>query len=228
MDSLVNVITIDGPVAAGKTVVGRKVARRLGYRYLDTGIMYRAVTWLAHRRGISMEDAAGLGQLARDNPVRLQGEDSDRVMIGGHELGPELRDPEVDRLVSLVARVSQVRRELVRQQRALAAEGNMVMVGRDIGTVVLPDADLKIFMLASPEERSRRRHRDLLGQGHQVDYAQVLQETRRRDAIDSQREDSPLQPAADAHSVKTDGRTAEQVVELILGLFDQGPGASGP
>jgi cytidylate kinase len=149
------------------------------------------------------------------------------VTIGGYELGPELRDPEVDQLVSLVARVPEVRRALVQRQRELAARGNLVMVGRDIGTVVLPDAEAKFFMLASAEERSRRRHRDLLQQGHQVEYDQVLRETRRRDELDSQREDSPLRPAPGAHAVETEGRTEEQVVELILALLSQGSGVSG-
>ena len=227
MTALVNVIAIDGPVAAGKTVVGRELSRRLGYRYLDTGVMYRAVTWLARQLGVSMEAAADLGRLARENPVELLGPDSDRVTIGGYELGPELRDPEVDQLVSLVARVPEVRRALVQRQRELAARGNLVMVGRDIGTVVLPDAEAKFFMLASAEERSRRRHRDLLQQGHQVEYDQVLRETRRRDELDSQREDSPLRPAPGAHAVETEGRTEAQVVELILALLSQGSGVSG-
>lgn len=226
MASLVNVIAIDGPVAAGKTVVGRALARRLGCKYLDTGVMYRAVTWLANKQGLAMDDAAGLGRLARDNPPRLKGEEGDRVIIGGHELGPQLRDPAVDRLVSLVAQVSEVRRELVQQQRDLAAEGNIVMVGRDIGTVVLPDAEFKIFMSASAEERSRRRHQDLVGQGHPVDYDQVLRETRRRDEIDSQREDSPLRPAPGAYTVETEGRTAEQVVDLLLELVNGCSGVS--
>ena len=116
---------------------------------------------------------------------------------------------------------------LVRQQRDLAARGNMVMVGRDIGTVVLPDAELKVFMNASAEERSRRRHQDLLRQGHQVDYQQVLMETRRRDQIDSQREDSPLRPAPGAQTVETEGRTIEQVVNLILELVHPSSGVSG-
>jgi cytidylate kinase len=227
LTALVNVIAIDGPVAAGKTVVGRELSRRLGYRYLDTGVMYRAVTWLARRLCVSMEAAADLGRLARENPVELLGPDSDRVTIGGYELGPELRDPEVDQLVSLVARVPEVRRALVQRQRELSARGNLVMVGRDIGTVVLPDAEAKFFMLASAEERSRRRHRDLLQQGHQVEYDQVLRETRRRDELDSQREDSPLRPAPGAHAVETEGRTEEQVVELILALLSQGSGVSG-
>ena len=212
----VSVIAIDGPVAAGKTVVGRKLARHLRFRYLDTGVMYRAITWLSLQREIPVEDEEALGQLARDNPIRLQGQDSDQVLIGGARVGPELRDPSVDRHVSLVSRISQVRRALVQQQRSLAKEGKIVLVGRDIGTVVLPGADLKIFVTASLEERARRRWRDQLAQTTETDYQQVLEETRARDELDSHRADSPLKPAEDAWQVSTEGLSVDQVVNLIL------------
>lgn len=210
------VVAIDGPVASGKTAVGRELARRLGFRCLDTGVMYRAITWLALRHSISTTDEAALGELAGHTVIQLEGPEGDRVLIDDQEVGPELRDPEVDRHVSLVSRVSEVRRALVRQQRALAAEGKIVMLGRDIGTVVLPNADLKVFMTASPEERSRRRWRDLDQQGYSVDFCQVLQETRARDEIDSHRADSPLVPAQDAFLVDTTDNDISQVVDLIL------------
>ncbi len=216
MTGRVSVIAIDGPVAAGKTVVGRKLARQLGFRYLDTGVMYRAITWLSLQREIPVEDEEALGRLARDNPIHLQGQDSDRVSIGGARVGPELRDPSVDRHVSLVAQVSQVRRALVQQQRSLAKEGKIVLVGRDIGTVVLPGADLKIFVTASLEERSRRRWRDQLALRTETNYQQVLEETRARDELDSHRADSPLKPAEDAWQVSTEGLSVDQVVNLIL------------
>ena len=212
----VSVIAIDGPVAAGKTVVGRKLAQQLGFRYLDTGVMYRAITWLSLQREIPAEDEEALGQLARDNPIRLQGQDSDKVLIGGAQVGPELRDPSVDRRVSLVSQVSQVRRALVQQQRALAKEGKIVLVGRDIGTVVLPGADLKIFVTASLEERARRRWRDQLAQRTETNYQQVLEETRSRDELDSHRADSPLKPAEDAWQMSTEDLSVDQVVNLIL------------
>ena len=223
------VIAVDGPVAAGKTSVGRELARRLGYKFLDTGIMYRAVTWLALKRQVPMEDEAALGELARRSSIQPRGRDSDRVLVGELvddlvsepvdevELGEkELRDPQVDRHVSLVSRVSEVRRAMVRQQRELAAAGEMVMVGRDIGTVVLPDAGLKVFISASVEERARRRCRELLGQGHSVALAQVFREMQARDQIDSNRADSPLLPAEDALQMDTDGRSIDEVVDLIL------------
>ena len=209
-------IAIDGPVAAGKTTVGRELARRLGLNYLDTGVMYRAITWLALRRKVSIADEAGLGRLAQESTIRLAGQDSSTVLVSGERVGPELWDPKVVRNVSQVARVPEVRRALVEQQRALAVEGPMVMVGRDIGTVVLPDADLKLFITASVEVRARRRWLELRDQGQDPDFDQVLEETRERDRIDFQRADSPLIPADDAVLVETDDLTAEQVTDLII------------
>ena len=212
----VNVIALDGPVASGKTVVGRELARRLAFRYLDTGVMYRAITWLALRCATPLADEEGLGNLAHRNPVRPGGPEGDQVWVGKHQLGTELRDARVERQVSLVAMVPQVRRVLVQQQRSLAREGNIVMVGRDIGTVVLPHADLKVFLSASPEQRAHRRWRDLLERAQDVDFQQVLRETRERDELDTHRADSPLRPADDALTLDTGQLTVEQVVEKIL------------
>ena len=217
------VIAVDGPVAAGKTSVGRELARRLGYKFLDTGIMYRAVTWLALRRQVPMEDEGALEELTHSSSILPQGRDSDRVLVGEVELGEkELRAPQVDQHVSLVSQVSGVRRAMVRQQRELAAAGEMVMVGRDIGTVVLPGAELKVFMSASVQERAKRRWRDLLGQGHDVTFAQVLREIQARDQIDSHRADSPLLPAEGAFQMDTDGRSIDEVVNLILAQICRG------
>ncbi len=216
MGEVTQVIAIDGPVAAGKTTVGRELARKLDLDYLDTGVMYRAITWLALRRKVSIADEAGLGRLAQESPIRLAGQDSSTVFVSGERVGPELWEPKVVRNVSQVARVPEVRRALVEQQRALAAEGRMVMVGRDIGTVVLPNADLKLFITASAEVRAHRRWQELRDQGQDPDLDQVLQETRERDRIDSQRADSPLIPAKDAVLVETDELSAEQVTDLII------------
>ena len=216
MTGEVKTIAIDGPAAAGKTVIGRQLAHSLGFRFLDTGIMYRAVTWMALRQSVPVEDAAALGRLAHETTIRLSGQDSDIVLVGGLEVGPQLRDPSVDGNVSLVSKVSEVRRAMVDQQRALAAEGSIIMVGRDIGTVVLPNADLKIFMSASAEVRAQRRLQDLLAQGHEANIEQVLADTKARDEIDSQRDDSPLVPAPDALMIDTGGRSIAQVLNLIL------------
>ena len=159
MENTVRVIAIDGPVAAGKTVVGRRLAQRLGFDHLDTGNMYRAITWLAHCiENIAVSDEEALGKLAEDNPIGLDAQDVRPCELSAATgWGPQLRAPEVTGQVSLVAKVSPVRRALVRQQRDLAGKGNIVMIGRDIGTVVLPDADLKVYLQASAEGRARRR-----------------------------------------------------------------------
>ena len=212
----ISVIAIDGPVAAGKTVVGRELARALGFGYLDTGIMYRAITWLALNHGTTLDDETSLGELARSYPLGLMGEDSNQVLVDGHTLGPELRDLTVDRNVSIVSKASLVRRELVAQQRNTAAQGKIVMIGRDIGTVVLPDADLKVYLTASPEKRAQRRWQEMQDRGEAVELLTVLRETIARDEIDSGRDDSPLKPADDAWELNTDGLDIRQVVQKIV------------
>ena len=216
MPGAISVIAIDGPVAAGKTVVGLTLARRIGFRYLDTGVMYRAITWLALRNATPIEDTEALGALASSHPVTLDGGASDRVLVGGFGVGTELREPEVDRHVSLVSRVPQVRRALVEQQRVIASEGRIVMCGRDIGSVVLPGADLKIFISASLEERARRRLAELLARGVDSDMEQVLEETRVRDDLDTKRSDSPLTPAEDSWVLVTDNLSVDEVVDLVM------------
>jgi len=212
----ISVIAIDGPVAAGKTVVGRELARALGFGYLDTGIMYRAITWLALNHGITVDDETSLGELARSYPLGLMGEDSNQVLVDGYTLGPELRDSTVNRNVSIVSKASLVRRELVAQQRNTAAQGKIVMIGRDIGTVVLPDADLKVYLTASPEKRAQRRWQEMQDRGEAVELLTVLRETIARDEIDSGRDDSPLKPADDAWELNTDGLDIRQVVQKIV------------
>jgi cytidylate kinase len=183
---------------------------------LDTGVMYRAITWLALRDGLPIEDEAALGKLAETQPVRLRSRQSDQVLVGEHQVGEELRGPQVSQSVSLVARIPAVRRALVRQQRVLAEEGDIVVVGRDIGTVVLPDAAFKVFLSASPERRARRRWLESQGQSQAPEFQRVLAETKARDEIDSSRADSPLMPALDAFLLDTDALSVDQVVERIL------------
>lgn len=226
MTSYRNIITIDGPVAAGKTVVGRKLARRLGFDYLDTGNMYRAITWLAIKSNIPIEDAAALEKLAAENPVRITSREGDEVEVGGHRVGTCLRTPEVNSQVSLVSQVSGVRRALAAQQRALAENGSMVMVGRDIGTVVLPGSKLKIYLTASAQTRAQRRWQELRERGQDRDFELVLEEMQERDRLDSQRQDSPLKPAEDSWMVDTSDLNVDQVVELISGRASCLGGAS--
>ena len=216
MASNVNVITIDGPVAAGKTVVGRELAQTLGFTYLDTGIMYRAVTWLALNKGIAIGDETLLGSLAHDNPIELVEDNSEQVSVAGNILGLELREANVDQNVSIISKAGPVRTELVAQQRKIAAKSKIVMIGRDIGTVVLPDADLKIYLTASPETRAKRRWQEMQDRGETTELMTVLTQTIKRDEIDSGRANSPLKPADDAWHINTDGLSIQQLVKQIV------------
>ncbi len=209
-------IAIDGPVASGKTAVGRAVAELLGWPFLDTGAMYRAVTRSALRLGIDVGDESALADLAAGMSMRLVADDDGvfRLWADGENVTGELRTPEIDRNVSAVSKVPAVRRTLVEQQRAIAEETPVVMAGRDIGTVVLRDSPVKVFLTASIEERARRRTLE--------DPAADLERTRlaleRRDAIDSGREDSPLKPAEDAVVIHTDGLDVDEIARRIVGL----------
>ena len=212
------VIAVDGPVASGKTSVGKLLAMELDYRFLDTGIMYRAVTWVALERGIETDDDDALGHLARETQISVEEKDGGSVLIGGRHLSGELRQSEVDRAVSLVARVPDVRSALVEQQRRVAREGRIVVVGRDVGTVVLPDADLKVYLLASIAERARRRYDELVSQGLDVKHDTVMKDLETRDELDTGRALSPLRPAADAFLLDTDGKSQRDVVDQMLQL----------
>ena len=207
-------MAIDGPAASGKSIVGREIARRLGLRFLDTGTMYRAITWEAIRTGVSPDDACKLTAMAAHANMRLVSSgDGDRLLLNGDDITDMLRLPEVDANVSAVSAVSGVRRTLVDQQRNIAANSGMVMCGRDIGTVVLPDAGAKIFLTASAEVRAKRR---AIEAGQEHDLHRVLDDMRRRDKIDSERDDSPLHPADDATIICSDNLTVEDVVLQIL------------
>ncbi len=207
-------VAIDGPAASGKSVIGREVARRLGIRFLDTGIMYRAVTWASIQRGIDPGRDHELTSVAACSEIRLISAcEEDRLLMDGDDITDHLKLPEVDANVSAVSAVSGVRRALVAQQRAIAEDGPIVMCGRDIGTVVLPDACVKVFLTATVEVRAQRRAAE---KASNADYEKILDEMMRRDRIDSEREDSPLRPAQDAIIVVTDNMTIEEVVRAIL------------
>jgi cytidylate kinase len=212
------VIAIDGPVASGKTAVGLKLARELGYRLVDTGMMYRAITWLALQRGIDLEDEAGLTVLAESAAIELGQPDEvhgPTLMVDGSDVTPLLRSPEVDRAVSHVSRYPGVRRAMVERQRRLAGEGMLIMLGRDIGSVVLPDAPAKVYLDASAVVRARRRHRELAEAGIDRDETEILRELEQRDGMDRGRHVSPLRPAPGATIVQTDDLSLEQVVERV-------------
>ena len=219
-----SVIAIDGPGASGKTTVGRILARKLGYRFIDTGEMYRALTWLALKEGIDLSDEGRLARLAAGTTIEIACHDGtgyNPVLVDGVDVTSAIRSSQVEAAVSAVSRVPRVRQALVAQQRALAEPGRVIVAGRDIGTVVLPQADLKVFLLASAEERARRRYEEQSG-GKRQDYGAILAGLRRRDQIDSQRSLSPLRPAEDARVIDTEGLSPEQVANLILGLIGEG------
>lgn len=200
--------------------MGRLLAQRLGYAFIDTGAMYRAVTWLAMQRRIPPTDKKALTHLAQVAAIRVTRPTVDdsraySVFVEDEDVTWAIRSPEVESQVSLVSLVPGVRDALVDQQRSMAEGGGVVMVGRDIGTVVLPQADLKLYLTASPEERARRRHRELVERGEPANYGALCEEMARRDKIDSERAHSPLRPAEDAHIIDTENRTIEQELQEI-------------
>ena len=212
------VVAIDGPVASGKSSVGKAAARTAGLRFLDTGIMYRAVTWLALGRGIVATDSDAVAELTARCRMELTQDDVDNsaITVDGKTLGDELMTTEVDRNVSAVSAVPAVRVELVKQQRQIATSGGIVMAGRDIGSVVLPEADLKLYIDAAPEERARRRYAQIVLADPGVLYDTVLADTLRRDWTDMERADSPLVAAADAVTIRTDAMDFEQTVSAVV------------
>ncbi len=216
------VVALDGPAASGKSVVGLRLAQRLGDRFVDSGTMYRAVTLLALERGVTLDDDEALTRIAASASIKIGETDpatgQPRLLVDGRDVSHAIRSPEVDRAVLHVAKVAGVRDALVRLQRELAAEGRVVMVGRDIGTVVVPDAELKVFLEASAEERAQRRLKDMQARGEPIDYARVLEDLRRRDKLDSERAIAPLVPARDAVRFMTDGYTIDQVVDQLWHL----------
>ena len=216
-------IAIDGPVASGKSTVGQRLASRLGYLYFDTGVMYRAVTWAALHEGIPIDDEAGVGALAERivisvTPPSVDDNRQYDVIVDGYDVTWELRTPAVEKSVSPVSAYPAVRTAMTQQQRTIGLRGNVVMVGRDIGTVVLPDADLKVYLDASVEERARRRYQEKVDRGEKADDLQVLEATRRRDEIDSTRATAPLKPAEDAIILPTDNLGIDEVVQAILDI----------
>lgn len=217
-------IAIDGPAAAGKSTVADMVASALGAVVFDTGILYRAITLIAAEAGISPDDSKTLAAIASniDVDVRPPSVDDGRkvdVYLKGRDVTWDLRSPSVDRLLSPIAALPDVRQALMAPQRRIGRSGRVVVVGRDIGTVVLPDADLKIFLLASPLERARRRHRELVEAGKEQPFEEVIEALKRRDTIDSERASAPLMPAGDALVIDSDGTPAAEVARRIVDEF---------
>lgn len=213
------IITLDGPAGAGKSTVAKALAKRLGYRYLDTGAMYRALTWKALEEGVALDDEPGLTRLAETSNLELVPEpDRMRVVIDGRDVTEAIRDPRVSRTVSYVAKVAGVRDAMVKMQRRIGAGGRLVAEGRDMATVVFPQAELKVYLNASPRERARRRCVDLADAGHPADIDALEREIAQRDHIDSTRDVAPLTLSAEHLEVATDNLTIDEVVDSILTL----------
>jgi cytidylate kinase len=217
-------IAMDGPAASGKSTIAAEVANKLGFLYFDTGIMYRAATLAALKKNIALDDEATCSRLAQTIKVEVasasidDGRQAD-VVLNGDDVTWEIRKPEVDAGVSLIASYAEVRKCMVEQQRHIATKGNMIMAGRDIGTVVLPHAPIKIFLTASVEERARRRHFELLGRGQKSNYDEVLMAMRQRDQLDSSRAVSPLRPANDAIIMNSTHLEVPQTVSILHAII---------
>lgn len=218
-----SIIAIDGPAASGKSTIGLRLANALGYLFFDTGVMYRAVTWLALDKGIDIKDEGAVTALAEDAQIdvapasKSDGRLCD-VLVDGKDITWEARSRKVDANVSIVAAYPGVRKALSQQQRRIGQRGKIVMVGRDIGTVVLPEADLKIYLDATAEERARRRYEEIVAQGGRPDYKGILKRVIERDRIDSTRDVAPLRAAEDAVVLDSDQMDADEVFEQVLAL----------
>ncbi len=215
------IIAIDGPAGAGKSTVAKEVARHLGYLFINTGAMYRAVAWRALRAGIALDDAERLGQLAQTARIELIGTvDAMAVLLDGRNITAQIATPEISQAASQVSTIPAVRRALVAQQQALGRAGGVVMEGRDIGTQVFPNAEIKIYLDATAAARAQRRYTDDLAKGFDTGPLAVTQaEIEARDHRDKTRADSPLVQAADAIYIDSSGLTIEEVVERILGII---------
>ena len=216
-------IAIDGPAASGKSTIGKRLADSLGYLFFDTGVMYRAVTWLALQRGLKMSDEAAITALAESVQIDVQSPSQDDgracdVIVEGQDITWNTRRPEVDANVSVVSAYAGVRRALSSQQRRIGQRGQIVMVGRDIGTVVLPEADQKIYLDASAEKRAQRRYNEIIARKEEADYDEILAEVIKRDRIDTTRDVAPLKAADDAVLVDSDNLNADEVFQKILDL----------
>jgi cytidylate kinase len=212
------IIAIDGPSGAGKGTVARTVAERLGYRHVDSGAMYRAIAWKANQQAIAVDDEAALTRLASQSSVRLV---NSQVTIDGVDITRAIRTPEIDRGAAAVARQPKVREVLVAEQRKLGAGGAIVMEGRDIGTVVFPQADVKIYLDASPDERARRRAADPAHSAGASPVSDVGTALAERDQLDRTRTASPLYAAPDAFVIDTTGRSIAEVVDAVMMVIER-------
>ncbi len=228
---LPNIITIDGPASSGKSTLGVNLAHRLNYLYFDTGLMYRAATLAALQHLGNVDDETAITRLAGEITIDIEPPAVDdgrleTVFMDGEDVTWKIRQPEVDANVSRVSAYPGVRKVLTEQQRRIGQQGQVVMVGRDIGTIVLPEAQLKIYLEASVEERARRRYKEIVDRGELADYDNILSNLKVRDQIDSSRQHAPLKAAEDAIVIDTDRISVEEVLEIVFKLAESGTYAS--
>ncbi len=217
-------ITLDGPAASGKSTMGQRIAKKLNFIYLDTGVMYRAVTLAALTKNVDINDELLVTEVAKTidleiRPPSINDGRSNDILLEGEDVTWTIRLPDVEAHVSQVSAYKGVRTAMTKKQREIGAKGGVVMVGRDIGTVVLPEAEIKLYLDASVEERARRRHLELVNRGKDSNYEFVLEDLKRRDKIDSSREIAPLKPAEDAIIIDSDNMNIEQVFEYMMAII---------
>ena len=220
-------IAIDGPAAVGKSTMGKLIARELGFLYIDTGAIYRAITWKVLKNNIDINDEDMISELVSNTSITIEKTDTKNlndyyhIFVDGEDVSEEIRDPRIDQNVSQIARLPKIRKQLIYLQRKLAEKGNIVMEGRDIGSVILPQADIKFFFTASEEERIKRRYKELIEKGYNIGYEVVKKQIIQRDKIDSKRKYAPLIRAKDAILIDSTGKSIEEVKDKILKIINE-------
>lgn len=215
-------IAIDGPAAAGKSTVAKIIAQKLSYIYVDTGAMYRSLTWKALREQVDLENQNELYDLLKKTEIKLVNEEKQqKVYVDGFDVTEEIRRPDVTKHVSIVSKHELVRKEMVRRQQEIGKSGGVIMDGRDIGTHVMPNAEVKIFLLASVDERAERRHRENIEKGIESNLEQIKKDIAARDKLDTEREIAPLRKAEDAIEIDTTSLSIDEVAEKILAIIQE-------
>ena len=219
------IITIDGPAAVGKSTMGKLIARELGFLYIDTGAIYRAITWKVLKNNINVNDENIISNLVSNTCVTIEKvnckslNDYYHIFVDGEDITEEIRNPRIDQNVSQIARLPKIRKQLIYLQRKLAEKGNIVMEGRDIGSVILPQSDIKFYFTASEEERIKRRYKELIDKGYSIDCEEVKKQIIQRDKIDSKRKYAPLIKAKDAILIDSTEKSIEEVKDKILKII---------
>ena len=219
------IIAIDGPAAVGKSTMGKLIARELGFLYIDTGAIYRAITWKVLKNNINVYDEDIISNLVSNTYITIEKvncnslNDYYHIFVDGEDVTEEIRNPRIDQNVSQIARLPKIRKQLIYLQRELAEKGDIVMEGRDIGSVILPQADIKFYFTASEEERIKRRHKELINKGYSIDYEKVKKQIIQRDKIDSKRKYAPLIMAKDAILIDSTEKSIEEVKDKILKII---------